>query len=230
MPRRKKHPNYNSEQIMNELLETVSMLYSSHLSVQKIGDELDLDWQKVRKLLCTASYRGMVEYDSEMADAVQDIYKKKKTVPEIMSLVGLSRSSVLSYLPYTKVPYKTAEVSANAERIRVFRAREQAVKELKGKPEKLWETVTLFQGYPFKTEEGQKFKYKINEDEMMIDQGRIKITKDTLEAAYRKSLETNGDIKRAVDEETPGGCYLYPILARLRKYESLMLNSRDYEK
>lgn len=47
-----------------------------------------------------------------------------------MKETGLSRSSVHSYLPYTKVIYNAEELSLYAQRCRTYRKRKQAVKKL----------------------------------------------------------------------------------------------------
>lgn len=59
---------------------------------------------------------------------MNDLYAAGKTVAEIQKITGLGKSSVNGYLPYTKAVYKPEELSLNAERINIFRSRQQAVK------------------------------------------------------------------------------------------------------
>ena len=74
-------------------------------------------------------------------------YAAGKTVAEIQKLTGLGKSSVNGYLPYTKAVYKPEELSLNAERINMFRSRQQAVRRLATdmSEEKLWDAVVAFQ-------------------------------------------------------------------------------------
>lgn len=173
----KKKPDYNPEKVTEELLEAVVNVYErldehgKHPSLQAIVDELDcsLNPLKVRKLLITAGEmrkvgeaRGTQIYKSATADAVLRLWKAGKTVEEIMSTLGLSRASVHSYLPYTKIIYKMNESSVGADRMKLYRDRKKACEQLRkeagipaaGACENLWNAVIAFQGYPFKTSRG----------------------------------------------------------------------------
>lgn len=76
------------------------------------------------------------------------------SIPEIIKATGLSKSSVHSYLPYTKMIYNVDELSLYTERCRMYRKRKQAVEQLqmyRGTSmecvEKyLWSTMEIFQG------------------------------------------------------------------------------------
>ena len=97
--------------------------------MQAIADELGLNPIKVRKLLITAGV-----YVSDMAEKVQEtlmISEKhriiKLTVLSTANALGLSRSSVTSYLPYKKGVYfpgtaPADKISVGAERQRRYRA------------------------------------------------------------------------------------------------------------
>ena len=89
--------------------------------------------------------------------------------------MNLSRSSVTGYLPHTKIVYSLDTMSAEAERIKLYRARKKAVialsaaigEEEQKKKKKLWECICLFEGYPFQTSgrgsrEGVKFTYTVS--------------------------------------------------------------------
>ncbi|QCU03366.1 hypothetical protein EYS05_14690 [Blautia sp. SC05B48] len=97
--------------------------------MQAIADELGLNPIKVRKLLITAGV-----YASDVAEKVQetfDDFRKtqdhKAAVLSTANALGLSRSSVTSYLPYKKGVYfpctaPTDKISVGAERQRRYRA------------------------------------------------------------------------------------------------------------
>lgn len=98
--------------------------------------EFGMSALKIKKLLITAG-----AYSNEISDEVNDLYAAGKTVAEIQKLTGLGKSSVNGYLPYTKAVYKPEELSLNAERINMFRSRQQAVRRLATdmSEEKLWD-------------------------------------------------------------------------------------------
>lgn len=81
-----------------------------------------------------------------------------------MALIGLSKASVTSYLPYEKGVYfpniaDKEKISVGAERQRRYRA----VRKLRTEPteEHLWEVVLLYAGVSFKTYSGLPFTYEI---------------------------------------------------------------------
>ncbi|WP_200798781.1 hypothetical protein [Holdemania sp. Marseille-P2844] len=167
----KKKPDYNPASVTGELLEAVVNVYDrldehgNHPSLQAIADELDcgLNPLKVRKLLITAGEtQGQKIYQSAAADEVLRLWKAGNTVEEIMSTLELSRASVHSYLPYTKIIYKMKESSVGADRMKLYRERKKACEQLRKAPgipaavacENLWNAVIAFQGYPFKTSKG----------------------------------------------------------------------------
>jgi len=93
-------------------------------------------------------------------------------VAEIQAATGLSYTSVQGYLPHKSV-YGLDTMSAECERIRLYRRRKKAVEELNVHlrlPDAslyLWKTVIAFQAYPFHTSgrgsrEGVKFTYEVS--------------------------------------------------------------------
>ena len=139
---------------------------SARLSLQTIADALSLTPIKVRKLLITAGVN-----QSEKADHVQKTfqeYRKTQDYSEAacatMSALGISKSSVTSYLPYEKGIYfpereSIEKISVAVERQRRYRS----VKRLKAEPteEHLWETVLAYQNIKMKTYSGLPFSYEI---------------------------------------------------------------------
>ena len=131
----KKKPDYDSGQITEEVLSAAVAAYrpieGKHPSLQTIADELNrqgikgLNPLKVRKLLITAGV-----YKSKTADQVLELWIAGNSVKNIQEQMSLSRASVNSYLPYSKIIYKLDEVpggerSVNADRQKLFRDRKQ---------------------------------------------------------------------------------------------------------
>ena len=86
----------------------VLSLYDSEMSLQAIADALNLNPIKVRKLLITAGV-----YESEVAEKVQDTFERyrktqdyKTSILSTATVLGLSKASVTSYLPYASADKK----------------------------------------------------------------------------------------------------------------------------
>lgn len=164
--RKKLKPEFDAGKNLKEQMESAVALYNSEMSLQGIGDELDLNPIKVRKLLITAGV-----YESDVAEKVQGTFNNyketqsyKEAVLSTASVLHLSKSSVTSYLPYEKGVYfpSTAEkekISVGAERQRRYRA----VKKLRSSPteENLWDVILIYTGVRFKTYSGLQFTYEV---------------------------------------------------------------------
>ena len=179
MGRKAKYPDHKAraEKLMNELLDEVVGLWTSEEApeLKAIAEDCEISPAKLRKLLITASVRdGVQYYSSEIADVVLSLYHQGKSVVEIQECVGLSYTSVQGYLPHTKV-YNLDTLSAEAERIKLYRARRSALSTFHahiGLPDEavyLWRCVVAFEGYPFSTAgRGKdktgavKFKYTVS--------------------------------------------------------------------
>lgn len=162
--------------------EVVSLYVPSDghgLSIRQIAEELDMTILKARKILIPAGV-----FSSEICDQLIELKKEGKAIPEIQKITGLSRAFMHNYLPYTKIAYNAREISLNAERIRVYRKKKELVK-LSGKvikivniediKKKLWELLSAFEGYPFYTEKGFRYIYKIKDNKILIDKENITI-------------------------------------------------------
>ena len=207
--------NSDPEKVMQELLNTVASIYCAfhpHPSLGTIAGELKLNPLKVRKLLITAGV-----YESEIADEVNAFYRDGKHVEEIMALTGLSRASVHSYLPHTKIIYKASEISVTAERLRKYRERKNAVEALQNNMtvEALWTTLIAFEGYPFYTVKGLKFTYSIKGKELFVSRKEKSITKATVELAFVKAVELDGKVSGPKKIRCFGASYLYSVFVRL---------------
>ena len=164
--RKKLKPEYDAGKNLKDQMDAAVALYEEDCSLQSIADVLNLNPIKVRKLLITAGV-----YESEVAEKVQDTFERyrktqdyKTSILSTATVLGLSKASVTSYLPYEKGVYfpNTAEkekISVGAERQRRYRA----VRKLRTEPteEHLWEVVLLYAGVRFKTYSGLPFTYEI---------------------------------------------------------------------
>ena len=164
--RKKLKPEYDAGKNLKDQMDAAVALYEEDCSLQSIADVLNLNPIKVRKLLITAGV-----YESEVAEKVQDTFERyrktqdyKTSILSTATVLGLSKASVTSYLPYEKGVYfpSTADkekISVGAERQRRYRA----VRKLRTEPteEHLWEVVLLYAGVRFKTYSGLPFTYEI---------------------------------------------------------------------
>ena len=184
MSRPKKKPNYNPDQVMQEFMTAVVDAFGSYddredtifPGLNVVAAEFGITALKARKLLITAGV-----YSTALSRQVIMLHTRGTKIDQIMKITGLSRASVHSYLPYTKIPYKLDELSANAERIRLYRERKKKCEEfsanlstLAGQPTKeqevaLWSMLLYLQGCVFLTAKGLKFTYKIKGGEMFVN-------------------------------------------------------------
>ena len=230
MSRPKKKPNYNPDQVMQEFMAAVADAFGSYddredttfPGLNAVATEFGITALKARKLLITAGV-----YSTEMSRRVAKLRAEGYDLNQMMEATGLGRASVHSYLPYTKIPYKMAELSANAERIRLYRERKQKCEEfsanlatLAGQPTKeqednLWSMLLYLQGCVFPTAKGLKFTYKIKGGEMFVNRKSKSITQATVFMAYHKAMELGDAVAGPKKLGTFGASYLYPIFVRL---------------
>ena len=164
--RKKLKPEYDAGKNLKDQMDAAVALYEEDCSLQSIADVLNLNPIKVRKLLITAGV-----YESEVAEKVQDTFERyrktqdyKTSILSTATVLGLSKASVTSYLPYEKGVYfpniaDKEKISVGAERQRRYRA----VRKLRTEPteEHLWEVVLLYAGVRFKTYSGLPFTYEM---------------------------------------------------------------------
>lgn len=169
MPRPKKKPNYNPEQIMKDFMITVAEAFGSYddrkdtdtPGLNAVAAEFGITALKARKLLITAGV-----YSTALSRQIAELHAAGVEISRIMEATGLSRASVHSYLPYTKIPYKLEKLSANAERIRLYRERKKKCLEFRDnlstltdseQEAALWSLLIYLQGCVFLTAKGLKF-------------------------------------------------------------------------
>lgn len=230
MSRPKKKPNYNPDQVMQDFMAVVAGAFGSYddredttfPGLNAVAAEFEITALKARKLLITAGV-----YSTALSRQVAELNAGGTEVDQIMKITGLSRASVHSYLPYSKIPYKLDELSANAERIHLYRERKKKCEEfsanlstLAGQPTKeqedtLWSMLIYLQGCVFLTAKGLKFTYKIKGGEMFVNRKSKSITQATVFMAFRKAIELGGAVSGPKKLGTFGASYLYPIFVRL---------------
>ena len=163
--RKKLKPEYDAGKNLKEQMESAVALYDSEMSLQTIGDTLNLNPIKVRKLLITAGV-----YESDVAEKVKNTFEEyretqdyKTSILLTANTLQLSKASVTSYLPYKKGVYypgtEKERISVGAERQRRYRA----VKRWKADPteENFWGVVVAYAGVKFKTYSGLPFSYEV---------------------------------------------------------------------
>ena len=227
MSRPKKKPNYNPDQVMQEFMAAVADAFGSYddredktfSGLNAVAAEFGITALKARKLLITSGV-----YSTALSRQITELYVGGVEISRIMKLTSLSRASVHSYLPYTKIPYKLNELSANAERIRLYRERKKKCEEFRAKlsilteseqEDALWSILIYLQGCVFLTSKGLKFTYKIKGGEMFVNRKSKSITQATVFMAFLKSMELGGVVAGPKKLGTFGASYLYPIFVRL---------------
>ena len=106
-----------------------------------------------------------------------------------------------------------------SERCKIYRKRKQAVEQLqicKGMSleymEKyLWSTIEIFPGYSFTTVKGLRFRYTVNGNEIQINRKKKSITRSSVKAALKVTLEKNGNISGPKKIGVFGASYLYSM-------------------
>ena len=164
--RKKLKPEYDARKNLKEQMERAVALYDYEMSLQAIGDALNLNPIKVRKLLITAGV-----YESDVAEKVKNIFEEyretqdyKTSILSTANTLQLSKASVTSYLPYKKGVYfpSTAEkekISVGAERQRRYRAMKRWRND--STEENFWDVVVSYAGVKFKTYSGLSFSYEV---------------------------------------------------------------------
>lgn len=230
MARPKKKPEYNSAENAKQIVEAVTDAYlnptegaadeQGHTYLNLLAEEFSMTPIKVRKLLITSG-----AYETPTSIAVNKLFRDGKSIKEIQQIMGLSSASVNGYLPYNKTVYKMEEATLTAERLRKFRQRKSAVEKLCMEimdeievSQTLWDTLILFEGYPFVTAKGLRYYYTIKGNEVFFTRKEKSVTRATVNIA----LQTAIDLQKGGTKITGpkmlgcfGASYLYPIFKRI---------------
>lgn len=179
MGRKPKYPD--AEQVISSFYAAVSESFNSpsedekgrdgHKKQDIVAEEFSISRLKVRKILITT---GDLKYPETAR--IEGLLAEGKSMTAVCEKLRMGRSTANSLIPYTKGAYKLSEVSAAAERTKIYRQRKAAISSLyavvqTGTVEEqrvaLWQCVCIFAGYPFTTSgrgkrEGAKFKYEVS--------------------------------------------------------------------
>ena len=112
MPRPKKKPNYNPNQVMRDFMLAVADAFGSYddrdddtaPGLNAVAAEFGITSLKTRKLLITAGV-----YSTSLSRQISELAAGGYKIEQIMKITGLSRASVHSYQLYTRIPYNDCE-------------------------------------------------------------------------------------------------------------------------
>ena len=214
--------DYDPEALMQELVDTAAEIYREKGEIKATALELSLPPGKVKKLLITGNVLSYPE-----TKQIQDFMRQGKTMAEIQYMMGLSYSTLHTYLPYTKVIYKMSEISQNAERVKTYKARKSAVDTLMAAPTEghLWDCIVAFQNYTFHTVSGLPFSYTLKKGrngeytkELFIDRREKSksLVWSSIKIAFNKALEKSGTVFTQPKElaDVRGVSYTFSLLWR----------------
>lgn len=214
--------DYDPDALMRELIDTTAEIYREKGEIKATALELSLPPGKVKKLLITGNVLSYPE-----TEQIQELLRQGKTMVEIQHMMGLSYSTLHTYLPYSKVIYKMSEISQNAERVRNYKIRKSTVDTLMAAPTEghLWDCIVAFQNYPFHTVSGLPFSYILkpsrNGDytkELFIDrrENSKSLAWSSIKIAFNKALEQQGAVLTRPKElaDVRGVSYTFSLLWR----------------
>lgn len=214
---------------------------ASHLSLSAFQHTLEQEYNiklstsKIRKILISGGC-----WTTERSREVQELYEKYGNIREVAETLEVSDALVTMYLPYEKTVYDLEDKSGGAKRTEKWRERRNDDGDWKLD---LWRRIIEMEGQTFRTSgrgsrPGVEFKYEISRtggsggrhyngesvpgygNEMWVTTtGGVKkksISRSTVELAYRKAQEADGDVAGPRALGIPGAhSYLYPILVKL---------------
>ena len=222
MGRPKKKPGYDSEKIVEQFTNCIAEAYMSGVgggsanSLRQISEQFNITLMKARKILITTG-----AYHSDICDRIIKLKEEGKTIEEIMKMTNLSRASVHSYLPYSKAVYNSKEVSQYAERCRTYRLRKEIIRQLSSGilensdnvEDTIWTAILLFNKYTFTMQNGEKFRYIINGEELYIIRKKTVITRNTINVALSVLME-KGEMLEVEWARFYGGKYVQAIFQK----------------
>ncbi len=171
----KKHPDYDPVALTKEMITKMAEAFGRYddregraqqrMTLNEAAALFGITSLKARKILITAGV-----YSTAVSREVQDLYRRGRSVAEIGRMLNLSRASVHSYLPYSKMIYKMDRLSTTAERELLYRKRKKAKAALEHEvtEENLLGALEIFQQYPFYLSQGtdkarsMKFTYRMS--------------------------------------------------------------------
>lgn len=183
MGRPRKKPGFDADTSMRKMIQKVVEYFGDayddrneydedHVSLRSVAEEFDISLLKARKMLITAH-----RFSTASSRLVQRYEAKGKSISEIIEITGLSRASVHSYLPYSKLVYNMEETSVNADRKKHQRQRQRSCKSFIDRlpymneqeaDQALWEVFEELQGCIFNTSRKLRFKYIIRDRKSVV--------------------------------------------------------------
>ena len=105
---------------MQEFMDAIAAAFGSYDNrdddtapgLNAVAAEFGITSLKARKLLITAGV-----YSTALSRQIAELAAAGYKIEQIMKETGLGRASVHSYLPYTKIPYNLAELSADRKSV-----------------------------------------------------------------------------------------------------------------
>jgi len=235
MGRHRKKPNFDSSTALQEQIAAVAAYFGEpyddrlpvdkdHVTLRDVAETFEITILKARKMLITAGV-----YSTRLSRQVQELSSEGKSQLEIMNITRLSRASVQSYLPYSRVIYNMPERSVDADRKKLQRNREVQCKEFIARlpympdvdlEDQLWSIIVLHQGCIFYTAKKLRFRYRVKGGEILVDRKKDSITKPSVMIALHKTLELNGSVSGPKKLGIFGASYIYSIFKRIGLIES----------
>lgn len=114
--------DYDSKEVLASAVDIVVEKYKETGQIKATADSLGLAPLKVKKLLITAE---VLQYDE--TKTIQRLMSYNMSMQDIMKETGLSKASINSYLPYSKIPYKEEVSSPNAKRCERYREKKNSI-------------------------------------------------------------------------------------------------------
>lgn len=228
--RPRKKPDYDRDELINDLLEKAVELFGEPFddrkersedapSIRDVAQAMNTTPLRIRKILITTGH-----YSTELSRKIQSLYEEGYSIQQIMKQTGLKRASVHAYLPYSKGSYNLSELTLNAERKRGYRKRKIVCEKLHQKIDSadvekyLWDAIVAFADYPFKTETGLFMKYTVEGGEIFFNRKEKSVTRATVMRAFNQARliqRTEGCVSGPKKLGTFGASYLYPVFLRI---------------
>lgn len=190
-------------------------------TLREVSNEFSISIPKARKLLITAGF-----YSTELSRKVIILSEAGKSIEEIVTITGLSRSSVGSYLPYKKFSYNMDKASRHAEDSWRYRNRKKMINNLHEKiiasantEDAFWQAVIAYQGYPLYTSSGLPFLYTVKRNrageysgELVINRKKDSktLTRSSIMLAFHK-VEKQITIKDIVEKNGSHHLVIVPL-------------------
>ncbi len=228
----KKHPDYDPIALSKEMITKMAEAFGRYddrtgreqqrMTLNEAAAQFGITSLKARKILITAGV-----YSTAVSREVQDLYRRGRSVAEIGRMLNLSRASVHSYLPYSKMIYKMDRLSTTAERELLYRKRKKAKADLAHvvTEENLWSALEIFQKYPFHLMRGieetgsMKFTYRLSVPaagrvgaSLVLEPGGIMISMTEVLMAFDRILRLQNMEEPPEQLGIPNDSYLYAIL------------------